>query len=156
MSEVQKSRIIHQSMLRASTTNQSDFMDMVGKRIGSCRSTMRSNCLGTSFYIVGERDTDECIDLDKDTYERHLKGLKRPSAPTEGCLIAWHVREGKSIYTLYVGVVTSKNPLLVTTRHSIGGELVENREFRELNGPFEYMLNAPQILFYLPSALKIS
>jgi hypothetical protein len=127
---------------------------MVGKRIKSCRDTLRSNCLGTSFYIVGERDTDECIDLDRDTYERHLKGLKRPSAPTDGCLIAWHVKEGGSIYTLYVGVVTHRNPLLITTRYSIDGELVENKDFGELNSNFEYMLNAPQILLYLPSALK--
>ena len=131
-------------------------MDMVDKRINSCRGTMISNCLGTSFYIVGERDTDECIDLDRDTYEKHLRGLKRPSAPTEGCLIAWHVKEGGSIYTLYVGVVAHRNPLLITTRHSIDGELVENRDFSELNSPFEYMLNAPRILLYIPSALKIS
>jgi hypothetical protein len=160
---IQVDRTQHESalrLLRGSVVKQTNPMSMINERIALCRGTERSNCIGTSLYIAGEKDKDEFHRL-SEAYESLMNLTKLPN-PTCGCLIAWHyhhlISAGEcGIYTVHMGVVTSINPLLVTSRDGCMGKLIEDEPFEDTTKPYtvDYKI-ASSIAYYLPTLQRLS
>jgi len=132
----------------------------MNSRIESCRSTRRSNCHGTAFYIIGEQGNDEYVGKKSDS----LFNMKMLAAPIEGCLVAFvplrSLVDRVKNFPKHSGVVTSLDPLLVTHRISEDGEFVENQPFEDVRSMryfghgHQYLLDTIS-LFYLPRNLEI-
>lgn len=80
-----------QNLLRPAASvkiENENYTLMVSERIGLCRGTWRSNCIGTALYVTGEINTDSLvstIDAKKDYADRMIA----INDPVVGCLAAW-------------------------------------------------------------------
>ena len=122
------------------------------ERMAECRQTIRSNCIGTALYIVGEYEKDEAGDIFK--IHPRLTKLPRVSRPVIGCLASWERGPVPQIVVAHLGVVTSLHPLLVTERQGSDGEFLEDTPFPRIHRDY----NTPsygrhKVFFYLPSSL---
>lgn len=118
--------------------------------------TTYTNCLGTALSDAWEKRKDTFVDPE-------LKGpalldqLTRIQKPQLGCFIAWIEKKPSlpsGYEVLHLGIVTSLDPLLITSRVHRGREFHENEPFEDLNRDFENEKGV-EVVFYLPRHLKL-
>ena len=118
-------------------------------RIELCKGTLRSNCIGTALYLVGERHLDEYVY--GDVYRSYLSYMERSSSAVENCLFAWQRQLKDGIYVVHMGVVVSIDPLLMTHRVGAQGEFLENKPSKKVDlAPLGY-----ELVFYLPKGISL-
>ena len=114
---------------------------------------MRSNCIGTALYIVGEEEKDKPGDIFK--IHSRLSKLARVSHPVIGCLASWERGSFPRIIVAHLGVVTSLHPLLIAERHESEGEFGENRLFSDIHREYSSpSYDRHKVFFYLPNSLR--
>lgn len=91
MSDAQKSRLnLAQRLLRRiGWSGTEDVKSQFGERIALCTGTLRSNCIGTALYIIGEQKEDSYVHPYLDIQDLYLKELKPTQIPSKDCLIVW-------------------------------------------------------------------
>lgn len=125
--------------------------ERIDRRIESCIGTSWSNCAGTALFIVFEQRRDYAV-WPARAYDEWLKGLARLDGPARNCLIAWQEGRGERVYIHHLGVVTSVDPLLVTSRHGIDGRFFADMPFLEVNAKYGYEFT--NVAYYLPRKLR--
>jgi hypothetical protein len=126
-----------------------DIFEEMKNRINTLKASGISNCIGTAFYIAGEKNKDRNIYRG---HEEHLKKLTEKNFPEKGFLIAWC--DGNEIY--HLGVITNLNPLLVTHRGGIKGDVYEDHPFEEVNRIYQKIgwHTADKISYFVPKKLE--
>ncbi len=144
------------TLLRELASEQTGHIDMINSRIGYCRWTKRSNCIGTALYIVGEIANDVPVST-VDAYRIYLKPLLLVESPFIGCLVAWHPdlppdgSYSECEYTVHMGIVTGfdgkdgAGSPLITSRSGRFGYLNENQPLSELRDSYH-----GEFAFYMP------
>jgi hypothetical protein len=159
-----KNRKVFFDWLLRKPDTQETVQERIHSRAESAKdgSIAKVNCIGTALYLSGEKRRDKFVrPQDADDFLKHLKRL---SDPIEGCLVAWQTfyndRKGRPrMYTFHMGVITQTHPvLLITDRVKLGGEVIQNQSFAEVNNYWSkgYKgLHKLEINYYLPRNLAL-
>ena len=113
------------------------------------------NCIGVALYLTGELRRATFVETRFEA-SNLLSKLDRLEGPQLGCLIAWQKKDPdpSEEKVLHLGVVTSLDPLLITSRVHCGREFHENDQFGDLNRAFENEKDV-EVIFYRPRHLKL-